>query len=110
MALSAASRFDLLGNRRFHIKLTHLKVCLPGEEIQVYNMIKIDQVLRTRLLSLCPNDQAARFYTASILIAVEALWDRNATWWGLVAFSLVNRWTGEGKIDLWSGSIFKKHI
>ena len=31
MALSAASRFDLLGNRRFHIKLTHLKVCLPGK-------------------------------------------------------------------------------
>lgn len=45
----------------------------------------------TRPLSLCPNDQAARFYTASILIAVEALWDRNATWWGLVAFNLVNR-------------------
>lgn len=117
MALSAASRFDLLGNRRFHSELTHFRVSLPGKRSKCTTWSRLIkcQVLRIvtycdyRPLSLCPNDQAARFYTASILIAVEALWDRNATWWGLVAFNLVNRWMGEGKFDLWWVDL-QKHI
>ena len=40
MALSAASRFDLLGNRRFHSKLTHFRVSLPGKRSKCTTWIK----------------------------------------------------------------------